>query len=192
MAYLVLGLLVFLGTHSLRMGGDARRDALRLRFGEAKFKAAYALLSALGLVLVVYGFGLARETPVVLWTPPAGMRHGAFLLMLVSMVLLAASYVPGNAIRARLHHPMVLSVKVWALAHLLANGTVAHLVLFGGFLVWSVLIFRASRRRDKALVVQYPAGSLGATAVTVGIGLFLWVLLLVWLHGVLIGVRLIA
>jgi uncharacterized membrane protein len=87
---------------------------------------------------------------------------------------------------------MVLSVKVWALAHLLANGTVAHLVLFGGFLVWSVLIFRASRRRDKALVLQYPAGSLGATAVTVGIGLFLWVLLLVWLHGVLIGVRLIA
>ena len=192
MVYLVLGLLVFLGTHSLRMGGDARRDALRLRFGEAKFKAAYALLSAVGLGLVVYGFGVAREMPIVLWTPPAGMRHVVFLLMLVSLVLLAAAYVPGNAIRARLHHPMVLSVKVWALAHLLANGTVAHLVLFGGFLVWGVLIFRASRRRDKVLAVQYPAGSLGATALTVGIGLLVWVVFFAWLHGVLIGVRLMA
>ena len=192
MAYLVLGLLVFLGTHSLRMGGEARRDALRLRFGEAKFKAAYALLSAVGLGLVVYGFGVAREVPTVLWTPPAGMRHVVFLLMLVSLVLLAAAYVPGNSIRARLHHPMVLSVKVWALAHLLANGTVAHLLLFGGFLVWSVLIFRASRRRDKALAVQYPAGSLGATALTVGIGLLVWVVFFAWLHGVLIGVRLMA
>ena len=192
MAYLVLGLLVFLGTHSLRMGGEARRDALRLRFGEAKFKAAYALLSAVGLGLVVYGFGVAREVPTVLWTPPTGMRHVVFLLMLVSLVLLAAAYVPGNSIRARLHHPMVLSVKVWALAHLLANGTVAHLLLFGGFLVWSVLIFRASRRRDKALAVQYPAGSLGATALTVGIGLLVWVVFFAWLHGVLIGVRLMA
>ena len=192
MAYLVLGLLVFLGTHSLRMGGEARRDALRLRFGEAKFKAAYALLSAVGLGLVVYGFGVAREVPTVLWTPPTGMRHVVFLLMLVSLVLLAAAYVPGNAIRARLHHPMVLSVKVWALAHLLANGTVAHLLLFGGFLVWSVLIFRASRRRDKALAVQYPGGSLGATALTVGIGLLVWVVFFAWLHGVLIGVRLMA
>jgi len=192
MVYLVLGLLVFLGTHSLRMGGDVRRDALRLRFGEVKFKAAYALLSAMGLGLVVYGFGVARETPIVLWTPPVGMRHLAFLLMGVSLVLLAAAYVPNNNIRARFHHPMVLSVKVWALAHLLANGTAAHLVLFGGFLVWSVLIFRASRRRDRALALQYPAGSLGATALTVGIGLVLWVVFFAWLHGVLIGVRLMA
>ena len=190
MVFLVLGLLLFLGTHSLRVGGELRRGALLLRWGESRYKIAYAVLSMLGLGLVVYGFGLARETPVVVWSPPVGMRHLAFALMLVSMVLLAAAYVPGNAIRSKLHHPMVLSVKVWALAHLLANGMLAHLVLFGGFLVWSVLLFRTSRRRDKAQAVVYPPGSTVATAITLGIGLFLWLALLGWLHGMLIGVRL--
>lgn len=192
MLYLVLGLVVFLGTHSLRIGGDARRDALRARMGEARFKTVYALLSLVGLLLVVYGFGVARETPEVLWTPPAGMRHLAFLLMLIAMVLMVATYVPRNALRARLHHPMVLSVKVWALAHLLANGTLAHVVLFGGFLLWSVLMFRASRQRDRELQTVYPAGEPIPTAITAGLGLLLWLVTLGWLHGILIGVRLIA
>lgn len=190
MLYLVLGLVVFLGTHSLRIGGDVRRDALRASLGEARFKTAYALLSVAGLLLVVYGFGVARETPVLLWTPPAGMRHLTFLLTLIAMVLLVAAYVPRNSIRARLHHPMVLSVKVWALAHLVANGTLAHLVLFGGFLVWSVLVFRASRQRDRAQEIVYAAGALIPTAITAGLGLLLWLLTLGWLHGILIGVRL--
>ncbi len=192
MVYLILGLVMFLGTHSLRIGGDVRREALRARLGEGRFKTAYSLLSVAGLLLVVYGFGVARETPVLLWTPPAGMRHLTFLLTLVAMVLLAAAYVPRNAIRARLHHPMVLSVKVWALAHLVSNGTLAHLVLFGAFLLWSVLAFRASRQRDRALDVQYPVGQAVPTAITVGVGLLLWLVMLGWLHGILIGVRLLA
>jgi hypothetical protein len=192
MLYLVLGLLVFLGTHSLRVRGDASRDALRARLGETRFKLVYSLLSALGLLLVVYGFGVARETPVVLWSPPAGMRHLAFLLMLVAMVLMVAAYVPRNSIRARLRHPMVLSVKVWALAHLLVNGTLAHLVLFGGFLLWSVMVFRASRQRDRALDIYYPPGETVATAITAGLGLLLCSVFVGWLHGILIGVRLIA
>lgn len=192
MVFLVLGLLIFLGTHSLRLGGELRRETLRQRWGEATFKSVYALFSAIGLVLVIYGFGLARETPLVLWSPPTGMRHLTYVLMLVSMVLLVAAYVPGNGIRARLHHPMVLSVKVWALAHLLVNGTLAHLVLFGGFLVWSVLIFRVSRRRDKVLGLQYASGSGKATAITLGLGLLLTLVMLGWLHGVLIGVRLLS
>ena len=190
MLYLVLGLVVFLGTHSLRIGGDARRDALRARLGEARFKTAYSLLSVSGLILVVYGFGVARETPLVLWTPPAGVRHLTFLLTLIAMVLMVAAYVPRNSIRARLRHPMVLSVKVWALAHLLVNGTLAHLVLFGGFLLWSVLVFRASRQRDRALEIEYPAGEVVPTAITAGLGLLLWLVMLGWLHGILIGVRL--
>ncbi len=192
MLYLVLGLVVFLGTHSLRIGGDARRNALRASLGEGRFKTAYSLLSVVGFLLVVYGFGVARETPVLLWTPPAGMRHLTFLLMLIAMVLMVAAYVPRNSIRARLHHPMVLSVKVWALAHLLVNGTLVHLVLFGGFLLWSVLVFRASRQRDKALDIQYPVGEWVPTAITAGLGLLLWLVILGWLHGILIGVRLIA
>ena len=118
------------------------------------------------------------------------MRHLTFLLTLISMVLLVAAYVPRNSIRARLHHPMVLSVKVWALAHLLANGTLAHLVLFGGFLVWSVLVFRASRQRDRALETVYPAGQVIPTAITAVLGLLLWLVTFGWLHGILIGVRL--
>ena len=190
MLYLVLGLVVFLGTHSLRVSGDARRDALRERLGEGRFKVVYSLLSGAGLFLVIYGFGLARETPEVLWTPPAGMRHLTFLLTLIAMVLLVATYVPRNSIRARLRHPMVLSVKVWALAHLVANGTLAHLVLFSGFLLWSVLVFRASRKRDRALDIEYTAGALVPTAITAGLGLLLWLLTLGWLHGMVIGVRL--
>ena len=107
------------------------------------------------------------------------------------MVLLVAAYVPANAIRSKLHHPMVLSVKVWALAHLLANGMLAHMVLFGGFLVWSVVLFRSSRRRDKLQAIVYPAGGARATAITLALGLCLWLVTLGWLHGVLIGVRLI-
>jgi hypothetical protein len=192
MAYLVFGLLLFLGTHSLRVGGDVRRDALRERMGEARFKGLYSLLSAAGLALVVYGFSVARDTPTVLWTPPAGMRHLAFLLMLIAMVLIVAAYVPRNAIRARLHHPMVLSVKVWALAHLLANGTLAHVVVFGAFLLWSVLTFRASRQRDRAQALYYPPGETVPTLVTVGVGVLLWLVFLGWLHGILMGVRLMA
>ncbi len=190
MLLLILGLLVFLGTHSLRFGSDVRRDALIARLGAGRFKGLYSVVSAVGLVLVVLGFGMARDTPVVLWTPPAGMRHLTFLLMLVSMVLLAAAYVPRNAIRARVHHPMVLSVKVWALAHLICNGTLAHVVMFGAFLLWSVVLFRASRRRDALLDVQYVGGETVPTLITVGVGVFAWLVLLGWLHGILIGVRL--
>lgn len=192
MFFLVLGLFIFFATHSIRLGSDRRRDALRNRMGDAGYKVAYTLLSGMGLGLVVYGFGLAREAPMVLWSLPAGMRHLNFLLMFLAMVLLVAAYVPGNAIRSKLHHPMVLSVKVWALAHLLVNGTLAHLLLFGGFLVWSVLLFRASRQRDKALALAYPAGNLKATVATVALGACLWLVMLAWLHGVLIGVRLLA
>jgi len=192
MVLLTVGLLVFLGMHSLRFANDSRRDALIERFGMGAFKGLYSVLSGLGLVLIVWGFGIARETPLVLWTPPPGMRHLTFLLMLMSMVLLAAAYVPRNAIRARLHHPMVLSVKVWALAHLICNATLAHLVLFGAFLIWSVVLFRASRRRDTVLELQYAAGETVPTLITVGVGVLVWLVLLGWLHGILIGVRLLS
>lgn len=192
MLLLVLGLLVFLGTHSLRFGSDVRRDALIARLGTGRFKGLYSVLSAIGLVLVVLGFGVARETPVLLWVPSSGMRHLTFLLMLISLVLMAAAYVPRNAIRARVHHPMVLSVKVWALAHLICNGTLAHVVLFGAFLFWSVVLFKASRRRDVLTGAQYAAGDTVPTLITVGVGVFAWLVLLGWLHGILIGVRLIA
>lgn len=189
MAILILGLVIFLGVHSTRIVADGWRTAMIGRVGELPWKAVYALLSIAGFVLIVWGFGLARQQPVQLWLPPRGMRHLASLLTLIAFILLAAAYVPRNAIKARLHHPMVLGVKVWALAHLLANGNVAHVVLFGAFLVWAVLSFRAARARDRAAGTVYPAGTPAGTAITVGVGAVAWAVFAFWAHGYLIGIR---
>ena len=139
MSYLVLGLVLFLGVHSVRIVADGWRTQMRARLGEGAWKGLYSVASVVGLVLVVWGYGLARQQPVVLWNPPVGMRHAASLLTLIAFVLLAAAYVPRNVFKAKLHHPMVLSVKVWALAPLLSNGNLADVVLFGAFLLWAVL-----------------------------------------------------
>jgi len=189
MAYLLAGLVLFLGVHSVRIVADGWRTQTLVRVGEGFYKGVYSLLSLAGFALIVYGFGVARETPTMLWMPPVGMRHAASLLTLLAFILLAAAYVPRNGIKARVHHPMVLGVKSWALAHLLANGSVAHVVLFGAFLAWGVLDFIASRRRDRVHGTQYPAGTVSATAITVLVGVIAWAAFAFKLHGWLIGIR---
>jgi uncharacterized membrane protein len=189
MRYLILGLIFFLGVHSVRIVAEDWRVQTRSRIGEMKWKGLYSVASLIGLGLIVWGFGLARQQPVQLWSPPLAMRHLAALLTLGSFVLLAAAYVPGNSIKAALHHPMVLATKVWALAHLLANGNLAHVLLFGSFLLWAVMDFTSARRRDRAAGTIYPQGSAGATAITVIAGLAGWLAFALWLHGWLIGVR---
>ena len=189
MTALILGLLIFLGLHSVRIVAEDWRGRTISRLGPARWKGLYTLLSLVGFALLVWGYGQARAAPVLLWASPTWTRHLAALLMLLSLVLLAAAYVPGNAVKARLHHPMVLAVKVWALAHLLANNTLADLLLFGSFLAWAVLDFRAARQRDRAAGTVYPAGRGGATLVTVGVGLLAWAVLAFWAHGWLFGVR---
>jgi len=188
-AILILGSVLFLGVHSTRIVADGWRTAMIGRMGEMPWKAGYAVLSIVGFVLIVWGFSLARQQPVQLWMPPRGMRHLAALLTLIAFVLLAATYVPRNAIKARLHHPMVLAVKVWALAHLLAAGNLAHVVLFGAFLVWAALSFRAARARDRAAGTVYAAGTAAGTGITVAVGVAGWALFAFWAHGALIGVR---
>lgn len=189
MTLLILGLVLFLGVHSTRVFAEGWRTSTRAKLGENAYKGLYSLVSAAGLGLIVWGYGAARAESTLLWLPPIWTRHLAALLMLVSMVLLVAAYVPGNAIKARLHHPMVLGVKTWALAHLLSNGMLADLLLFGGFLVWAVLSFRAARGRDRAAGTVYPPGRGGATAVTVVVGVVAWAAFAFWAHGALIGVK---
>jgi uncharacterized membrane protein len=189
MAILILGLILFLGTHSIRIVADGWRTTQLARHGETAWKGVYALVSLLGFGLLIWGFGLARQAPVVLWQPPVFMRHIAALLTLPAFVLLVAAYIPRNRIKSALHHPMLLGTKLWALAHLLANGTLADVILFGGFLLWAVLAFRAARQRDRAAGTVYPAGTLGGTLATVGVGFAAWAAFALWLHGVLIGVR---
>jgi len=189
MFYLVLGLVIFLGAHSVRIVAEDWRTRTLARVGPATWKMAYSVVSLLGFALIVWGFGQARMQPVQVWSPPVGMRHAASLLTLPAFVLLAAAYVPGNGIKARVHHPMVLGVKVWALAHLLANGLLAQMLLFGAFLAWAVLDFSAARRRDRAAGTVYPAGRGVATLVTVVAGVVAWLVFAMWLHGWWIGVR---
>ena len=189
MLYLILGLVMFLGAHSVRIVAEDWRTRTIARVGPGAWKMAYSVVSVLGFVLIVWGFGQARMQPVLVWSPPVGMRHAASLLTLVAFVLLAAAYVPGNGIKARVHHPMVLGVKVWALAHLLANGLLAQMLLFGAFLVWAVLDFSAARRRDRAAGTVYPPGRVVATVMTVVAGVVAWMVFAMWLHGWWIGVR---
>jgi len=189
MGALLLGLVLFLGVHSARVVADEPRARFIARRGEGPWKGLYSLISVLGLVLVVWGYGQARMAPSVLWASPGWTRHLAALLTLVSFVLVTAAYVPRNGIKARLHHPMVLGVKVWALAHLLANNTLADVLLFGSFLVWAVLSFRAARRRDRLAQTVYPPDGMRGTVTAVMIGVLAWAVFAGWAHAVLIGVK---
>ncbi|MTV36787.1 NnrU family protein [Duganella radicis] len=189
MTILILGLIIFLGLHSVRIFAEDWRNATRQRIGANAWKGLYSVISIVGFALIVWGYSIARETPVVIWTPPLFTRHIAALLAVIAFVFLAAAYVPRNGIKAKLHHPMTLGVKTWALAHLIANGTLHDILLFGGFLVWSVALFSVSRRRDRAAGTVYPAGSGGATALTIAGGIVAAVVFAGWLHAPLIGVR---
>jgi uncharacterized membrane protein len=189
MTLLILGLVIFLGVHSTRIVAEGWRTQMLARLGEGGWKGVYSLLSLVGLVLIVYGYGQARMDPTVLWGSPVWVRHLAALLTLLAFILLAAAYVPGNSIKAKLRHPMVLGVKVWALAHLIANNTLADVLLFGGFLVWAVLSFRAARGRDRAAGVVPTAGRAGPTVITVVVGFIAWAVFAFWAHAVLFGVR---
>ena len=189
MIVLVLGLAIFLGVHSLRVFADDWRTAQMGRIGENAWKGLYSLFSLVGLVLIIWGYGLSRSTPVELWSPPVFTRHLSGLLMLLSFVLLAAAYVPGTRIRQVLGHPMVLGVKTWAFAHLIANGRLGDLVLFGAFLVWAIVLYAASRRRDRKAGTVRPRGSSSRDALAVAIGIAAWAAFAFWLHAALIGVR---
>ena len=189
MGALILGLLLFLGMHSVRIFAEGWRTQVIAQRGPAVWKGLFTVVSVVGLGLIVWGYGQARLSPQVLWASPVWTRHSAGLLMWLALVLLVAAYYPRNPIKARLHHPMVLAVKVWALAHLLANNTVTDGLLFGSCLVWAVLDFRSSRQRDRAAAVRYAAGTAAAGVGTVLVGTLLWVALAFWGHALLFGVR---
>jgi uncharacterized membrane protein len=189
MTLLILGLIVFLGVHSVRIFADGWRTRMRERLGENAWKGIYSVLSVAGFVAIVYGYGQTRLDVTMLWLPPIWTRHLAALLTIPAFILLVAAYVPRNMIKARLHHPMVLGVKVWALAHLLSNGMLADLLLFGGFLAWSVASFTAARRRDRAAGTVYLRGHAGPTIAVVLIGLAAWAGFALWAHAAWIGVR---
>jgi len=185
MSWLSLGLALFLSIHLTRAVMPRWRDAQIARMGEKGWKGFYTVVSLLGFALIVWGYSQARFETVALWPRIPGMNHAAAALMLVALVLMAAAYVPRNHLKAKLQHPMTLAIKVWAFAHLLANNSLADVMLFGSFLVWSILVFRAARRRPAPVL---PAPTAAGTATTVVIGVALWVLIAFWLHAAWLGV----
>lgn len=191
MVWLILGLTLFLGVHSVSIVSPQGRHALAQRLGESGFKGLYTLVSLAGFALIVWGYGLAREAPVLIYTLPTGMRHLAALLMLPVFVLLFAAYLPGRIQRAA-KHPMLLAVKFWALAHLLANGMLADVLLFGGFLAWAVADRISVKRRAAAgLLRSAPtrAGGPVNDAIALVGGLAVYAVFVLWAHAWLFGVR---
>ena len=188
MLLLLLGLLLFLGVHSVRICADDFRTRSIARIGPNAWKGLYTLVSLAGFGLIVWGYGLTRGD-AILWNPPSWTRHATALLMLVSFIVLAAAYVPGNRIKARFGHPMVGAVKVWAFAHLLSNGRAGDMLLFGAFMVWAIANYIAARRRDRAAGTVYPVLGIGRDIAVIAAGIVAYGAFVAGLHVWLIGVR---
>lgn len=186
MAVLIAGLVIFLGVHSIAIVSPDLRSRAAARLGEGGWKGLYGLLSLAGFVLLVWGFGLARETPVVLYTPPGWMRHVTFLFMLPVFPLLLAAYLPGR-IKTATKHPMLAAVKFWAFAHLLSNGTLADVLLFGGFLAWAVVDRISLKRRPPQRIRTAPPRAIN-DVIAVVLGLVLYGFFIGWAHLRLFGV----
>jgi uncharacterized membrane protein len=186
MSLLIIGLIVFLGSHSFAIFAPGPRARLIARLGENGFKGAYSIVALAGFVAICYGFSLARQDPILLYVPPFWLRHVTFLLMLPVFPLLYAANLPGR-IQTAAKHPMLAAVKFWALAHLLANGRLADLLLFGGFLAWAVLDRISLKRRPPKILRMAPARPWN-DAIAVVLGLATYVLFILWAHQRLFGV----
>jgi uncharacterized membrane protein len=189
MNVLLLGLVLFFGVHSISIVNDPWRDRMAARLGEWRWQGVYALVSVAGLALIVWGYGLARHDPVVLYTPPSWLHTVAMVLLVPVFPLLLAAYLPGR-IQTAAQHPMLAATKLWAAAHLLANGTLADVLLFGVFLVWAVVDRISMKRRTQRPVPGIPPSPANDVIAVVG-GLALYAAFVLWLHGLLIGVPLI-
>src|SRR5215213_5751975 len=190
MTILILGLIVFIGAHAFTMAREPRARAIA-RLGEGPYKGLYSLVSLIGLVLIVWGFGAYRAGGYTqVWNPPVWTRHLAVLLVWFAFVAFAAAYLPGR-IRRTLKHPMLAGLKIWALAHLLANGDLGSMLLFGALLAWAVFARISVKRRSVAAAhggpLAAPAGFRNdALALAIGTAAFL--VFAIWLHPRLIGV----
>jgi len=188
MPLLIAGLVLFLGIHSLPILAPAARARLLQGLGRNGWRVLHSLLALAGLALIFIGYGQARHAPVVLYTPPYWMRHVTFTLMLFVFPLIFAAYFPGR-IKATLKHPMLTAVKTWAFAHLLSNGTLGAVLLFGTFLVWAVADRISLQRRQPTLqLAARPAPWNDVIAVLAGLALYAATIL--WLHRLVIGVPL--
>lgn len=189
MSILLLGLVLFFGVHSISIVNDRWRNRMAERMGEWPWKGLYALVAVIGLVLIVWGYGLARQDFIVLYSPPVLLYPVAMLLLVPVFPLLLAAYLPGR-IKTAVKHPMLVAIKLWAVAHLLVNGTLADVLLFGTFLVWAILDRISLKRRTQRPVPGIASGQANDLIAVVG-GLALYAAFVFGLHRWLIGVPII-
>lgn len=177
-----------LGVHSVRILADDWRSNFIAKKGLITWRVIYSIVSLVGLVLLVYGFGLSRANPVFIWNPPPYTRYLAILLTYIAFILFAASSIPNNLFKKKLGHPMYAGIKIWAFAHLITNGRLGDMLLFGAFMLWAVVGFSSARRRDRKEGVVYPDGTVFGLAMTTMSGTIVWAVFAFYLHYVLIGV----
>lgn len=190
MLVLILGIVVFLGIHSVRIVAPQWRLARIAQWGEGKWKGLYSLVSLVGLVLLVWGFGMARLEAPILYEPPVWMKHIVLLLMLFAFIFLGLFIAKAGRLKPALKHPMLIAIKTWALAHLLANGDLASLILFLSFLAWAVFDRIALKRQARAGLAPaaIAPGPVTNDVIGIAIGLVLYGLFIWKLHALLIGV----
>jgi uncharacterized membrane protein len=190
MLMLIVGLILFFGPHSIAVVAPGWRNRVVMHLRERSWKGAYSLISAAGLIFIVLGFAHARHAPLVLYTSPAWLHYVTWVLMLPVFPLLLAAYLPGR-IQSAVKHPMLAAVKIWATAHLLVNGTLADVLLFGSFLIWAVAVRISLKRRVPTPVPGAPPGRYN-DLIAVLLGLALYALFIWRLHAMLIGVALLS
>jgi uncharacterized membrane protein len=200
MLLLVVGLIVFFGIHLVPTSPDFR-ESLRARLGTMPYQLAFSAISLLGFALIVFGYHKLQLVPgknPQLWVPPTWTKHIAFTLMLPAMILLVAAYVPSR-IRTAAKHPMLLAIKIWALAHLIANGTLGALILFASFLTFAVYDRISIKKRAAAGQRDAGTGPLGSKTGGIGgditvmvVGTALYAFMLLYGHQALINKALIA
>jgi len=189
MIIMITGLLLFLVPHSVRIFADSWRTRQIEKRGENLWKGIYSIISIIGFIMIVHGYAETRLNPTVIWLPPEWLKQLAAILLIPTFVLLFAAYVPGTRIKAASGHPMAASVKLWGLAHLLANGNLGDMFLFGAFMLWAIFDYRASRQRDKKAGVRYPTSGISRDIIVTVVGLIAWVAFALYLHEWLIGVK---
>jgi uncharacterized membrane protein len=184
---LILGLIVFFAPHVFVTRREARARLIA-RIGEGPYKIAFSVMSAIGIVLIAYGFARYRAGEWIdLWYPPVWTRHLALLLNWAAFVCIAAAYIPGN-IKRVLKHPMLVGVKLWAFAHLISNGDLGSMSLFGSFLAWAVFDRIAVKRRADSGAPNARAGGWLGDVVVLVVGTAAYAAVIFWFHPDVIGV----
>ena len=186
MIILILGLIIFLGIHSTSIINESWRDNMVSKVGKWSWKGLYSLVSITGFILIIWGYDITRDTATDLYMPPLWMQHVSLILLLPVFPLLIAAYAPGR-IKSSIHHPMLAATIIWAVAHLLSNGSVADFILFGSFLGWAIADLYSFRYRSARPIPGAPPGRFNDTIALV-LGICMFLAFIFWLHEYLIGI----